>query len=850
MLDQPVTAFDFTATPEGANPWIEPQSNGLVNVRFDRAGRYQLRAAVGGQTRTVNLTVNSVPTSIRATIGGRVLSQDTINEVRTMTPEIQAVVIDQFGQEMPQSGFEWSTGGAMLGPTADMIQSQRMSAEPASNSIELDQTNPSILTIKNGKLSSTISVKFISNTTPPILVSNATELNQAIKNAKGGEEILLKSGVNFGGIKIFRPNVELSSEVVIRSENASKPATVDWIAISEASKLRFENIDVTTLARFAAVTVSKSDQISFVGLKVTANLDPFKRPETLVDGFRVTNSSNVILRNSVVHNIGSGISVSDSSNTQILENKFERNLKDNINISSNVSDIEIRGNTLYSQLAVLYEGHHYDNIQFWVQTDAKQNTKNVKILDNTIFDLTGAVHAQSIFMRGNYVDKDGVQNPFKFENVEIAGNVIVTQQSNAIAVNDVDGLSVHSNTLVYSGDYTSNTEFVDVPGVIHSMSSNVRIFHNVLPERPNYAKASQDVFFDNTLYNFRSGELANLLVNPFGTNPTRENFATIPTKDNTASDGTIRGAMVAKTAKNTQPVFSMTPKVIDGNMVFELDARYTIAGAGIDLTKSQFQWTFADGTTATGPVITKAFSKAGIQDVKLTVKDSSGNESVLNKERVKVLSTIALNLDFENGMVDSESGLTRSVTSATAVLSQNKSGQSLMIGGTNGHIYVDPSDPNMAMIQQTRELSVSMSIMANRADNTSQIPLITKHGDWGLRLDATRNTIQLLSGSSRFNLQLSESVAKGSWVDLAFAWKDGNFEAFVNGKSAGKIALPKEQFDKFFQAGGYGLGIGGSGPWVDTRNQVKFGVDNLQVHTVGLSEGRVMEIRKSNLLTR
>ncbi|MFN7842090.1 MAG: hypothetical protein ACK5N9_10250, partial [Pirellula sp.] len=93
-------------------------------------------------------------------------------------------------------------------------------------------------------------------------------------------------------------------------------------------------------------------------------------------------------------------------------------------------------------------------------------------------------------------------------------------------------------------------------------------------------------------------------------------------------------------------------------------------------------------------------------------------------------------------------------------------------------------------------------------------------------------------------------VASGDWVDLAFTGKEGGFEAYVNGKSAGRIKLSEEQFNQFFTAGGYGLGIGGSGPWVDTRNQVNFGLDNLQVHTVGLSADRVMEIRKSNLLTR
>jgi hypothetical protein len=842
MLDQPVVTFDFTASPEGAKPWIENQSNGQIKLRFDRAGRYQLRAAVGGQTRTVNLTVNSVPTAIRATIGGRVLSQDTINEVRTMTPEIQAVVIDQFGQELAISEFEWSTGDMPLARTAAVGDNQ----EP----LTLNEGTASTITIKNGQLSATVVVKFVSNPAPIVFVSNASELSDAIRNAKGGEEIVLKSGVDFGGIKMFRPAQTYTSEVVIRSEDANKPAIASWIALDGVRNVKFEGIDIVTTDRFAAVTINNSTRVSISKARLTANHDPFTKPSTLIDGIRISKSENVSIIESWFHNLGTALSIGNSDKTEIIGNKFEKNLKDNINISSNVSDVEIRANLLYSQLAALYDGHHYDNIQFWVQTDANRNTNNVKILENTIFDLSGAVKAQAIFMRANYLDANGVPNPYKFSNIEIARNVIVTQHVNAITVHVVDGLNVHNNTILFPADYSNEVNRVYVPGILHSMSENVKIFHNILPQRPNYATYDSSQFFDNTTYDLRSGELANILVNPFAQKPTRDNFATIASRANRNADGSYRGAFVASTTAETLPIFTMTPKIVDGKMVYDLDASLSLAGKGIDLSKAVFAWTFADSSTATGSSIAKSFSKAGVQDVKLTITDSEGNVSVLNKERVKVLSTFAVDLDFESGMLDSESGLTRTVTTNSPKIVASGGNQSLIVGGTNGHIYLHPTDPSSVMMKQTREMSIAMSFQANLADNTSLIPLAVEHGVWGLRLDAAKNTLQLAIGTTRYSLTLPQPIVNGSWVDLAFAWKDGAFTAFVNGKSVGSIQLPTDQYNRLFEGGTYGIGIGGSGPWVNATSQVKFGVDNLQIHTVALTEEQILGIRQSSLLTR
>ncbi len=78
---------------------------------------------------------------------------------------------------------------------------------------------------------------------------------------------------------------------------------------------------------------------------------------------------------------------------------------------------------------------------------------------------------------------------------------------------------------MYAGDRTTTPNEVYVPSIRHSMSSDVKIYNNILPLRSSYANEDSSSFFDNTTYSLMSGDIASLLANPFGDNPTR---ATLP----------------------------------------------------------------------------------------------------------------------------------------------------------------------------------------------------------------------------------------------------------------------------------------------------------------------------------
>ena len=307
------------------------------------------------------------------------------------------------------------------------------------------------------------------------------------------------------------------------------------------------------------------------------------------------------------------------------------------------------------------------------------------------------------------------------------------------------------------------------------------------------------------------------------------------------------GAFVVSKTSHTTPLFTLTPKIVDSEMAYYLDASFSLAGDGIDLSRAVFEWTFADGSTANGKSVSKTFSKAGIQDVKLTITDEKGNVSTLIKEKVKVLSTLAVDLDFENGLLDAELGLLRTFTASTPRLVQTEANQSLIVGGKNGHIYFPPTDPSLSAVKSNREMTISMSFNANRDENSGLIPLVMQHGGWNMRIDPVLNTIRISPGAT---VKLPERIVTGEWVDLSFTWAENSLNVYVNGKPAGRVDFSSSQFNQFLDSGRWGLGIGGSGPWLDSRNKVKFGIDNLKIHAVALKSEQILEIRKSNLLTR
>jgi len=100
--------------------------------------------------------------------------------------------------------------------------------------------------------------------------------------------------------------------------------------------------------------------------------------------------------------------------------------------------------------------------------------------------------------------------------------------------------------------------------------------------------------------------------------------------------------------------FDVSPEDGDTNTVFEFDARASIS---VDTDIVSYTWDFADGSTATGQVVTHVFDASGDYDVTLTVTNVNGNRAS-SSQRVLVdaagneLPVAVINVSPSSGTVN------------------------------------------------------------------------------------------------------------------------------------------------------------------------------------------------------
>ncbi len=838
LAKQPTVQWQVEQSPTGSSPVISTKGN-TASVVINRTGTYRVQAKVDDVVVSTRLESTERLSSLELSLNGKRIETGDVVQSSSLNPNFTVVGFDQFGQRMAtQPKWVWTTA------------SKTQSAVPkiadlnGPHQFNVNKLGISQLRVRSGAQSVDFTLEVTPATGKSIFVNNASELTTALSQAESGDTILLKGGVNYGILSINKPTNPFAGPVTIKSADPKQLAIFESVNFANAQNITLDNVRVVTEKRYAAITISGSKNIEIKNSEVTANLDPYRADQSMRRGVDLRFSSDISFVGNVFQRLTTAFGMTNSSKVLIDGNTFQENLKDNLNIGSNVSDVTVRGNTFHSQVAKLFPEHHYDNIQLWVQTDATQNSRNITITQNTIYDMTGVVHSQAIFGRGDYVDADGVDNPYGFENVEVSHNVIVTQHANAIAFSDAHGLRIHHNTLVYAGKDYSDAKSVYVPRVIAPLSTDVVISENILPNNYSYPQADNNVFHENTYYDIASGALAEILVNPYATQPTRNDFATLSEYGSDQRAATsYRGALVL--VNSTQrPVaqFTYEREVENGKFVYTFDASASLPVQGLDLQDAKFQWRFADGTTATGVQVEKSFAKAGSQDIQLTVIDRLGRQHTFVKQGVTIRDTSAVALDFEGSIADATSTVSKiAATGNPTFVPRSVGGTAVVLGGDQGHLYLSPSDPDLGQMIQTKQFTFATAIQANANENSRSLSLLTNHGAWSLMLDPS-GSVRFNVGKSTIRFDPGTNLMNGKWNEVAVTVTGDSFSFFVNGSRVYKTALTQAQSDSFFAGGSYGIGIGGSGPWFAseaTRYANKFQLDNLNISTVALSDQQI-----------
>lgn len=90
------------------------------------------------------------------------------------------------------------------------------------------------------------------------------------------------------------------------------------------------------------------------------------------------------------------------------------------------------------------------------------------------------------------------------------------------------------------------------------------------------------------------------------------------------------------------PIFEVTPSTARAGTELTFDASGTVVSNMPEGTVAVgWSWSFGDGDTAKGEVVTHTYERAGTYTVKLTVTDSAGREASV-EEPLKVEAALAL----------------------------------------------------------------------------------------------------------------------------------------------------------------------------------------------------------------
>lgn len=279
------------------------------------------------------------------------------------------------------------------------------------------------------------------------LVNSTAELQLALRSANAGDKILLAPGT-YTGLSFNGMNLKFSELVTVTSADPARPAVINDFALSNATNLRFANLELATLDHSAKVatgaviwgfSVSRSDSIHFDNVKVHGSLDGDAGND--VRGLSIRDSTNISVRNSEFQQLDRAVAFAQTSNIIVQSNLLHDLRSDGLNFAE-VKNVLV-GENVFSTFNPVGQDHP-DAMQFFT-SGTKTPSSDIRITGNVILKGSGE-YTQGIFMR----DELGT---LPFQKVVISDNLIVGTGFNGIRIMGVDGLTLQRNELVsFKGD--------------------------------------------------------------------------------------------------------------------------------------------------------------------------------------------------------------------------------------------------------------------------------------------------------------------------------------------------------------------------------------------------------------
>ena len=712
----------------------------------------------------------------------------------------------------------------------------------------LDGTSHNIIVQATDNHGASTNVTYAIQSGNIIHVSTAAELANALQIATGGETILLKAGVNFGNsFKIYNPDHQYNSTVTIKSEDVNDRATLEGVYIRGGSNIVIDSVRIAPptgnglyIYDSNNITVQNSELDGGLKTGVTGQANNF--------GTDIRGTNNITLDGNDIHNfyVGTVIGQGATSGITVKNNFYHDNLGDNSEYASNISNVLIENNTYHAPDPTNPFKIHQDNIQFWVEKDATQDTSHVIIRGNFIVDLT-QTHSQSIFLRGDYGQADPVtgvvSNIYRIKDVTVENNVLAVAVNHGISLSGVDDGLIQNNTVIYVGPNPPASGQYIPQIFVRENTTDIVVKNNITPAL-NLPPSLAAMLANNIVYQVGNDSLTNLLVNPNVdvSSLTKEDLATLHVTTTQAADGTYMGALsLTADAHGPTAVITQTNAFSDGHYNYTFDATHSLAASGANLTGANYQWQFADGSTAQGATVSKTFAHGGEQAVVLKVTDAQGHSDTVIKE-MAIHDIVAVKMNFDGNILDTSANPTAYTGAKEPVyIDTPYGGKALQLSETSD-VLVFSTKADVDLANQT-ESTIAFSLSAAKADNPTGMHLLDVKGAWDVGLTGDgRFSLYIAGAWIYFPQDPKVNLTDGAWHDFAITSAHNTLSFFVDGNKFHDVTLTQAQSDAFVTATSYGLVVGGT----PNGNELKGAIDNLYIGTTALTAQQIADMHVAN----
>ena len=620
-------------------------------------------------------------------------------------------------------------------------------------------------------------------------VSNAVELQEAFEKAVGGDTIEMAGG-EYGALDLNRFHYD--SELTIKSADPNDKATFTQIKVYEGSNFTFDSVNIIMQADDNSTVSTPLFQVwntqnvilrnSYIEGDLPVNGDDpniatTDRTNAGIDGLPIGKgviinySDNVVIENTEMTNLYSGTQVSNVDGVKFLNN-YIHDLRVGPFSGLNVQNIEIIGNhySTPNPWKLGGTGDHGNLVHYFTSPNQSEPSSNIIIKDN--FWEQGATSESALF--GIYLDDNGYGVGYK--DVVIENNIIHNGDSGGIVAENIDGLTIISNTLV-----DTQFESSKAPGInLFDNTRNVTIDNNILA-RVNLldgidANANNIQILDNYYVQnedrFAEHYQGDVFVNGLTPDGERTDFIVIP-----GSDAEGYGAM--QDALGTDGVYIAVISDSTGaglrlkRINLEVDDIYGPNGK-IDLTDAEVTWTYPDGAVETGLTSRHKFDDAGLYTVDVSIELPSG-ETFEAQKTVSVIDPFALRAGYNKNLSDRSDNTNDVDTTGSVQLVDDEFGKALRLVDDNSRVSYEANEE----IQGNPEFSISMAFKKDGAPEDVDGNLVYFSGSAHLSTNKDKVSLTAFTtGGDKVALSVSDdAINDGNWHHVTYTFSSSKGEA-------------------------------------------------------------------------